>query len=187
VNIIAECIVDIQDLVKEIIFSRGQVYGSYALEGKVSDKVYEIEMGTTYQGYVVDNVATRSIFSCGYRYCVFSKTFLEPATDRLVVLMDKVYGLCGHDVPPGMEDKVSEDAVWISDSFVMYPDKVSGEEVRMVLQSYELPFLNNVKGIEGAIAYNPTLATDKYLREALGFDGPVAATSSLVGFNYVCP
>lgn len=171
--------------VVDAINDRPDVYSIYELDKETSEHVENIEINIKSPGYVMDNVAIKRMIPKSKKYCVFSKGFLEPATDRLVILMDKVCGLCGHDVPPHLKDTVPDDVIWLSDTFVMYPDKISGEEVRMVLQPYDLGFLNAIPKVNEALAYNPSLESNEYLRKKFGFDGPALATSTLVALDIV--
>ena len=57
-------------------------------------------------------------------------------TDVTMELVDDRGVVIGHDVPPGRKEefgKMGKEVIWVSDSFVLYPEKVGPYDVRMVL------------------------------------------------------
>lgn len=164
----------------EALRSRSDVYGVYPLDDPTMEQVTDVESHLEGKGYVLDNQAVKDLNERSIRYVVFSKGFLEEPKGHIIEFIDMAYGLCGHDVIPGKTEDVPENAIWASKSLVIYPDKLSDKGVSMVFNSYPISF---IEGVDDAVAYNPSLGTDTYLKSKYSFDGPKHTMSTIVALG----
>lgn len=168
--------------------------------GKISEidgvyRVFPIDLGTALRielqesprrmwGYTYENPAIEELRHKQLSVCIFSENFLEHPTIMHSVMTDCTGEIYGHDVPSGTSsDSIREGAVWVSDSFVVYPDLMPKSELKWVIKPYEMTCIGEDCGVKDAIAFNPSVETDLFLKRRLGYTEHPGATSTIVSMD----
>ena len=94
---------------------------------------------------------------------------------------------CSAGAPAGPR---RSDALFLADSFVMYPERRTGAHVPCLFILPPIPFpelehRQEELAISGIVSVSPSLAVDMYLRELFGFDRTNELATILVGFDPV--
>ena len=168
------------------ILAQDGVHDVFVMDGATSirmelEESKNIEFGCGYENRGLVESRTRDL-----KVCVFSDGFLEAPTEMTSVMVDCTGEVYGHDVPHSMpRSKVRDGGVWVTSTFVMYPDVIPKSELRFVVIPHGLTFLGEQEGVKDVIAYNPSRGADHYLREAFGFKGPANTMSTIIAMNCI--
>ncbi len=162
--------------------SRRGVLDAFVIDGDTRSMIEREESGIRASGGLVyENLGIDRSRGMDTHVCVFSEGFITEPRGPLVVMTDDAGTIYGHNVP--MKCKLSSSAVrngavWISDDFVVYPDRVPRREPKFVVLPCRLDFLGT-----DATSYNPALSTDGLLKERFGFGGRGDLMTTIVSFN----
>ena len=168
------------------ILAQEGVYDVFVMDGAASVRMELEESKNTGLGCKYENRGLVESRNRDLRVCVFSEGFLETPTEMMTVMTDDTGEIYGHDVPYAMSrSKIRDGGVWVTSTFVMYPDIIPKSELRFVVIPHGLKFLGEQEGVKDVIAYNPSRGADLYLREAFGFKGPANTMSTIIAMNYI--
>ena len=167
------------------ILAQEGVHDVFVMDGPTSIRMELEESKNAGFGCAYENRGLVESRSRDIKVCVFSDGFLETPTEMTSVMVDKTGEIYGHDVPHAMpRSKVRDGGVWVTSTFVMYPDIIPKSELKFVVIPHGLSFLGEPEGVKDVIAYNPSRGADLYLKEAFGFQGPAKAMSTIIAMNY---
>lgn len=103
----------------------------------------------------------------------------------VVSMMDPTGQVLGEYVPPGKkEEKLREhpNAFFMSDDFIMYPDRVPVGEPYFLLDEMEVHDFDDIEGITRVTSGSLTTLSDDVVRGLLGCNGPKKWTT-MIGFD----
>lgn len=162
------------------------VYDLFVIDRSLLLQIELLESPKAEAGYVYHNLALEEARGKNMTVCVFSKNFLEEPTEMLTVLTDDTGEIYGHDVPKGMSNpEIHDGALWVSDSFIMYPNLMPKSELKFVIRPHPLTLIGASEGVCNVTAYNPSRMTDRYLKNIFGFKRPRNATSTIVSMDFL--
>ncbi len=167
------------------ILSQDGVYDVFILDGPSMVRLEMEESKNCGLGCKYENHALTKSRTKDFKVCVFSKNFLESPTDMLTAMVDDEGTVFGHDVPMCMpRNKIPEGAVWATSSFVVYPNSMPKSDLKFVVLPHTLSFLGEADGAANVVAFNPSRASDIFLREKFGFDSSLPnAMSTIVAMD----
>ncbi len=144
------------------------------------------ESKNTGMGCRYENRALAEGRTSDLKLAVFSKNVLEAPTEMMTIMTDDTGEIYGHDVPKGMpRSKIREGGMWVSSTYVMYPDIIPKSELRIVVVPHGLSIIGEDEGVKDVIAFNPSPTTDMYLKEHFEYDGPADCMTTIVTMNYL--
>ena len=166
------------------ILSRGGVYDVFVMDGPSMVRMELEESKNGGLGCRYENRALAESRSRDLKVCVFSENFLEVPTEMMTVMVDDTGEIYGHDVPYAMpRSKIHEGALWVSSTYVMYPNSIPKSELSFVVLPHTLSFLGKDEGAENVVAFNPSIPASIYLRERFGFEGPKNVTTTVIAMD----
>ncbi len=121
--------------------------------------------------------------------CVIKDPRFRPPPEATVVLMDSENNLLGTEVFPftfkAYEN--NDNLVWLSESFVMFPDvKGKGGEA-FVLPPVSFPELSEENGCTRVLSCSPAPTSDLLIKEHYGYEDDPRLASILVAFDDFSP
>ncbi len=148
---------------------------------QIEDSITEVSCGLRMENSGIGTCASREhvfAISCNGDFPRPREVTMEMIDEDGIVI--------GHDVPPCMMDhfKARDDVIWIADSFVMYPGKITANDARMVLHASRCDDDAIPKGIEPWLFY-PSTSSALRLNDVLGFEGEGLSTI-IVGVDRLC-
>ena len=148
---------------------------------QIEDSITEVSCGLRMENSGVGTCASREhvfAISCDGRFPRPREITME--------LIDEDGVVIGHDVPLCMMDhfKARDDVIWIADSFIMYPGKVTANDARMVLHASRCDDAAIPEGLEPWIFY-PSTSSAMRLNGILGFEGEGLSTI-ILGVDRLC-
>ncbi len=168
------------------ILAQEGVYDVFIMDANVSIRMELEESKNGGFGCIYENRGLVESRSRDLKVCVFSEGFLETPTEMMSVMTDSTGTIYGHDVPHSMpRSKVRDGGVWVTSTFVMYPDIIPKSELKFVVVPHSLSFIGENEGVKDVIAYNPSRGADLYLRKTFGFEGPAKAMSTIIAMNHI--
>ena len=128
----------------------------------------EGEIRTVSGGMRIENIGVGTCASCRDLFVLFCDGgFARPSTVTMEMVDDRGVTV-GHDVPSGMRESLKgrKDLIWLTDDFVMYPEKMEPYDVRMVMRAsrLECPL---PPGVDPWVFY-PSPTTADAVNEAFG-------------------
>ena len=135
-------------------------------------------------GLRMDNAG---VHACASREMVFAvvcdSDFLRPDTITME-LVDDDGVVIGHDVPRSMRDALRDrqDLVWLSEDFVMFPDRIGMRDARLVMHASRL----DVGLGQDPWVFYPSISSAEMLNRRLGIDAEGLSTM-LMGIDGLSP
>lgn len=122
-------------------------------------------------------------------YMVEENVRVNGPPDNYLSIEGENYLIVGEELFPSRMP-YAEKTVLMGDSFVIFPNRVSGSAVPsfFMIPPLEFPELEENAGsldIRGVLSVSPSPPADRYLREYCGFSDDVSMATLLVAFN--CP
>ncbi len=168
------------------ILSQDGVYDVCVLDDAAYIRVELEESKNTGMGCKYENRALSEGRSSDLKLAVFSESFLEAPTEMMTIMTDDTGEIYGHDVPKGMSrNKIRDGGMWVSSTYVMYPDIIPKSELRIVVVPHGLSIIGENEGVKDVIAFNPSPTTDQFLKGHFDFDGPKNCMTTIVTMNYL--
>ncbi|MCL2786271.1 MAG: hypothetical protein FWD81_03515 [Methanomassiliicoccaceae archaeon] len=178
---------------KEVLDRLGRersVRGAYPLDGEIYDKVVAEEGSVTesFTGVPLVNRALEEVLKRTTAVCLFCGSAFETPSEHVMIMEDICGNVVGHDVPPGMADKLKNDhgLFWLSDDFVMHPDRTDMHNIMMVMLPQRVVSIGEAEGAENAILLYPSTTTDLILRRHFGISpGEPDIASAIIAFDII--
>lgn len=146
----------------------------------------ELTVRTT-SGMEMENRAMEICFSRDVKICVFCDSTFESSHDESYLLMvDDEDNVVGKSVISSEKEiyENMEGVVWLSDDFIMFPDKQITGDVKMILLPQQINIFADAPEISDAVVFFPSTSTDALLKAYYGISSDVPDTASgIIGFN----
>lgn len=165
---------------------RGVVYGFY-LDDKIIDDL-KAEEATVRAGggnIQVDNQGFSQALKREHIICIIKDPRFRPPPEATVVLVDSCGNLMGTEVFPfnSKEYEDCDDAVWLSDSFIVFPEIRGIGTEAFVMPPVSFPELNQSNGCKDVISCSPAPTSDLMIKNYYGYEDDPRLASILVAFN----
>lgn len=170
----------------DIIKGMKGVREAFLLDAKVLQKLKEEEatvrstmnIGVTNEGFNEALARDRVI-------CIVKDPRFRPPPEPTVILKGDDGTLMGTEVFPhtakGYEGR--QDIIWLSDGFVVFPEKKAENEERFIMPPVSFPELNGGNGCTDVVSCSPSPTSDLIIKKHYGLkDDPKLATI-LVAYN----
>ena len=169
----------------EALGYRDGIEGVFLPDASLLEKIRSEECDASVAGGIMryDPVGMRECMSmdavvllrCGNGFAYPSFLRMEMVDDAGIVI--------GHNIKP--EDKSlyegRDDIIWISDSFVMYAERVSHHDASILLYSHEYDVSEICDGVVAKI-YSPTMTSCAVIDEVYGKSG-LGVCTAILGVN----
>jgi len=160
----------------------------FVVDQEVREKVLEIEKNL--RGSLGIKVVNEGVEECLKRQtviCIIKDRRFRPPPTATVMLTSDTGVILGEEVlPDRMERFLAENTdrlVWLSEDFVMYPDRIGGSKEVFLMPPVAFVEMERYAGVADIVSCSPSAPSDMMLRESHGFiDDPKLATI-MVGFN----
>ena len=161
------------------------VRAAYLLDDTIKGHMLEEEKKVMAAGGTgVDNQGVKEAFKRDYVIAIIKDPRFRPPPEP-TVLMYSGDQICGYEVFPWTmgEFEKREDAIWLSDGFVVLTSKINNQPAKFIMPPVSFPELNPSNGCKDVVSCSPAPTADLMMRnyEGLQDDGKLA--SVLIGFN----
>lgn len=175
----------VNKILNKILAHEG-VYDVFIMDGADMVRLELEESKNGGLGCKYENRALMESRTRDFKVCVFSEKFLETPTEMMTMMVDDEGTVFGHDVPLAMpRNKIHEGAVWVSSTYVMYPDLMPKSQLKFVVLPHSLSFLTGKEGASDIVAFNPSVNSNAFLREKFGFEGNSKAVTTVVAMDLI--
>jgi hypothetical protein len=174
-----------EDALSKVKSAKG-VINAFPMDGPILESVCAEEDSVRLSGgMILENRALDECLRRNVHICVFSRDFFEPMSDITMLMEDAFGNVVGHDVPECMieEYKCRTDIVWLSDSFVLYPNVTSRSEPRLVMLPRKVRLIGAADGVFGAVGYYPSITSHNILREHFVIGDDPDVSSMIIGMD----
>ena len=158
--------------VLEKLGSERSVKAAYPLDGEIYDSVIAEEGSVTesFTGAPFVNRALKEVLKRSTAVCLFCGSAFEIPSDHVLIMEDMKGNVLGHDVPARMagEMKDNPNLFWLSDDFVIYPDRANACDAVMVMLPQKVTSIGESEGVRDAVLLYPATTTDIMLRRHFG-------------------
>lgn len=154
-------------------------------EGILSDlKTEEATVRSTLDIGVV-NEGFNEALEREYVICIVKDPRFRPPPEPTVVLKGDDGTIMGIEVFPHTagEYKARDDVIWLSDGFVVFPDRKAPSEERFVMPPVSFPELNPDNGCADVVSCSPSPTSDVMIKEHYGLEDDPKLATILVAFN----
>lgn len=134
---------------------------------EIEDSIVSVSCGLRMENSGVGTCASKEfVFAM-----LCSSDFPRPS-EITMEMVDDDGTVVGHDVPPCLMEEFGErkDVIWIADTFIMYPSKVTAKDARMVLHASRLKDARLPNDLAPWLFY-PSVSSALKLNDELGFEG----------------
>jgi len=171
----------------EKLSSDTSVKAVFPLEGELYDIVMAEEGSvTSATGMPLINRALKEVVKRSKAICIFCSSKFEPPMDHVMIMEDTDGNVVGHDIPVNMAHKYKNDenAIFISDDFVLYPDRTDMKDIAMVMLPQKVTSVGEAEGVKDAVLLYPATTTDVLLRKHFKIKmNDIDTASAILAFN----
>ncbi|MDR0524016.1 MAG: hypothetical protein LBG62_06325 [Candidatus Methanoplasma sp.] len=174
--------------VLSVLRSMDGVAAAFLLDGAALDAaVAEERVAGTISGMPMENRALDECVRREVRVCLFCTGAFGDAEGRVLVMEDGDGNVLGHDVigGRGAEADFGEDALWLSDDFVVFPGRRSAGGVRMVMLPRRVSSIGRAEGAGDPVLMYPSTGTDLLLKRLFRVPEGSKASSAILAFDRV--
>ena len=134
-------------------------------------------------------IINRGIEECLHRkyvICIIkNKDFRPPPESTVLLLTDNGLVLGEEVLPPYRKkflDNVKENIIWLTNDFVVYPNRRGGTKEFFILPPVSFPEVSEM-GMKNVVSCSPSASSDIMLRKKHGFEDDSELASILIGFD----
>jgi len=178
--------VNLADIFSRIKEMRGVVH-AFPLNVECREKILEIESNITAAlGIKVINEGVIECLKRQYIICIIKRASFRPPPEPTVMLISDDGVVLGEEVLPHFKKEflanVKEDIIWLSEEFVMYPERKGQRKEYFVMPPVSFPEVEEF-GMLDVVSCSPSAPADMMLRQMHGHEDNPRLASILVGFN----
>ena len=179
--------VKLQDIVDRIKSMEGTHY-VFPLKDECREKILDIERNiTATAGIRVSNVGVEECLKRQYVICIIKdKRFRPPPEPTIRLISDDI--ILGEEVLPHAKEEflanVKESILWLSEEFVMYPERYGGGKECFLMPPVAFPEVGEYDGATNIVSCSPAPPSDMYIRETHGYEDDPKLATILVGFDF---
>ena len=174
------------DIISRLEELRGTVY-VFPLNGDCREKILGIEHNITAAlGIKVINKGVTECLNRQYVLCIIKKASFRPPPEPTVMLISDDGVVLGEEILPHYKKEflanVKEETIWLSEEFVMYPNRKGQRSEYFVMPPVSFPEVEEF-GMLDVVSCSPSAPADMMLREMHGYEDDARLASILIGFN----
>jgi len=178
--------VRMEDIVSRIREMRGVVH-VFPLNDTCRDRIWDIEKDIKAAlGIPVINKGVEECLARKHIICIIKKASFRPPPEPTVMLVSDDGVVLGEEVLPHVKKKflenVKEEIIWLSEEFVLYPDRRGGRREYFVMPPVSFPEVEEM-GMQNVVSCSPAAPADMMLRQMHGYEDDPKLASILVGFD----
>ena len=178
--------VTMADIISRIKEMKG-VKEVFLLNDACREKILEIESNiTACLGIKVINEGVIECLKRQYIICIIKRASSRPPPEPTVMLVSDDGVVLGEEVLPHYKkeflEKVKEEIIWLSEEFVMYPERRGKNKEYFVMPPVSFPEVEEF-GMLDVVSCSPSAPSDIMLRQMHGYEDDPKLASILVGFN----
>ena len=190
--------------IKKLLSKLKGVISVSKIDNEYRDKIVKLENEYEKGGLIcLKNPGIRMALQCETVFAILKDTSFRPPpgatvfmvedtdtkeTDHLLTINNKTYRIIGEELI-GKTPPEDEEYIFISDDFILYPDRRKGRTKRPAyfiippLGFYELEEVKEIYKIDNIISVSPSTTADDYIRKICDFSPSEELATILVGFN----
>ncbi|MBI0584200.1 MAG: hypothetical protein ISF22_08245 [Methanomassiliicoccus sp.] len=175
------------DVLERLRGMRGTVH-AFVLNDICRDKIWDIEKEI--KAALNIPVINKGVEECLHRkhvVCIIKKASFRPPPEPTVMLLTNSGVVLGEEILPPFKKKflenVKEEIIWLSEEFVIYPERRGGNKEFFVMPPVSFPEVEEL-GMSDVVSCSPSAPADMMLREMHGYEDDPKLASILVGFNW---
>lgn len=178
--------VKMANIISRIKEMRGSVY-VFPLNEECRERILDIEGNIT--GVLGIKVINKGVDECLKRQhvvCIIKKASFRPPPEPTVMLISDDGVVLGEEILPHFKKEflanVKEDIIWLSEEFVMYPERKGNKSEYFIMPPVSFPEVEEL-GMLDVVSCSPSAPADMMLREMHGYEDDAKLASILVGFD----
>jgi len=119
--------------------------------------------------------------------CIVKDPRFRPPPEPTVILKGDDGVIMGIEVFPhtAKEYEGRNDVIWLSDGFIVFPDKKAANAERFVMPPVSFPELNEENGCKDVVSCSPSPTSDLIIKKHYGLEDDPKLATILVAFNRV--
>ncbi len=181
-----ESMVQMADIISRIAEMRGSMH-VFPLNDDCREKILDIESDIKAAlGIKVINEGVKECLSREHVVCIIKKASFRPPPEPTVMLLSDDGVVLGEEVLPYYKKEflanVKEDIIWLSEEFVMYPERKGNRSESFIMPPVSFPEVEEF-GMLDVVSCSPSAPADMMLRKMHGYEDDAKLASILVGFN----
>ncbi len=174
------------DVVARLKEMKGTIH-VFPLSDSCRSKIVDIEKDIKATlGIPVINMGVEKCLERKYVVCIIKKASFRPPPEPTVMLLSDDGIVLGEEVLPNrMKEFLAtnkEEIIWLSEEFVMYPERKGKEREFFVMPPVSFPEVTEM-GMKNVVSCSPSAPADMMLREMHGFEDDPKLASILIGFD----
>lgn len=174
------------DIVSRIQEMRGVVH-VFPLNDNCRDRIWDIEKDIKAAlGIPVINKGVEECLSRKHIICIIKKASFRAPPEPTVMLISDDGVVLGEEILPIYKKaflaQVKEEIIWLSEEFVLYPDRRGASKEYFVMPPVSFPEVEEM-GMKNVVSCSPAAPADMMLREMHGYEDDPKLASILVGFD----
>jgi hypothetical protein len=174
------------DIIKRLSEMKGTVH-VFRLDDKCREKILEIEKDIKAAMLIpCINAGVEECLKRQHVFAVIKNRAFRPPPEATVVLYSDDGTILGEEILPYKKkqflEENKEDIVWLSEEFVMYPERKGRAMEFFVMPPVSFPEMDEM-GMKNVVSCSPSAPSDMMLREKHGFVDDPKLASILIGFD----
>jgi len=175
------------EIVEMLQKMRGSVY-VFPLNNECRTKIWDIEKDIKAAlGIPVINAGVEECLKRDHVICIIKNRAFRPPPEATVLLVSDDATILGEEVLPHRKkeflEKNKEEVVWLSEEFVMYPERTGNLKEMFVMPPVSFPEVEQYEGVTDVVSCSPSAPSDMMLRQMHGYEDDPRLASILIGFN----
>ncbi len=160
----------------------------HMMDPEVISKVVEIEDSVKgFSGSMdIEYLGLGKCIASDYTAVIFCDSSFQRPDDITIEMVNEEGLLIGHDVPECLyaKFKKKENLIWVSESFILYSDRLQSSKPHLVMKAARFPGKNDFKDTEPWIFY-PSVNAANYLSSHYGIARSKGLISAIIGFGNI--
>lgn len=175
------------DDVVEMLRGMKGVVNAFVLDDGCRSQIREIEKDIKAAlGIPVINKGVEECLDRQHVVCIIKKASFRPPPEPTVMLLTDTGVVLGEEILPPFKKQFlecnKEEIMWLSDEFVMYPNRRGGRKEFFVMPPVSFPEVEEM-GMKDVVSCSASAPSDMMLRAKYGLEDDPKLASVLIGFN----
>lgn len=178
--------VQMRDVIERLSQMGGTIH-VFPLNEQCRNRIWEIEKDIKAAlGIPVINKGVEECLKRQHIVCIIKNKTFRPPPEPTVMLISDNGTVLGEEILPHFKPEFmatnKEEIIWLSEEFVMYPERRGGSKEYFVMPPISFPEVEEL-GMKNVVSCSPAAPADMMLREMHGYEDDPKLASILVGFD----
>ncbi len=174
------------DILTRLTEMKGTVH-VFRLDDNCRDKILEIEKSIKAAMLIpCINAGVEECLKRQYVFAIIKNRSFRPPPEATVVLYSDDGTILGEEILPFKKKQFlegnKEDIVWLSEEFVLYPERKGKAMEFFVMPPVSFPEMEEM-GMKNVVSCSPSAPSDMMLRQQHGYEDDPKLASILIGFD----